>query len=127
MSNLKKIILSVGVLALTPAPALAANITDLKSLIAYVMDILNSLIPLFFAIAFLAFIWGIIRYLYAGGPKQLGEARNYIIFGIIAMTVMMSVWAIAMVIKNSFFQSTPNTIDIFNSRPAGGGRGVGGN
>ncbi len=111
MQYLKKFSFTTSALVLMPSMAYAKDITDLKGLIAYIMEILNSLVPLFFAMAFLAFIWGIIKYLYAGGPKELGEARNYIIFGIIAMTVMLSVLGIANLIKNSFFKSTPTPVE----------------
>ncbi|MCC2630674.1 MAG: seg [Candidatus Paceibacter sp.] len=105
MSNLKKVLIIAGVVFVLPFMVQAANIYDLKSLIYYVIDILNAIIPLLFAIAFLTFIWGIIKYIYAAGPQKLNEGRNYIIYGVIAMTVMVSVWGIAEVLKNTFFES----------------------
>jgi hypothetical protein len=110
MSSIKKY--SLIVFAFSPAFALAADITDLKSLITYAIQIMNALIPLFFAMAFLGFIWGVIKYLYAAGPQKLSEARNYIIFGILAMAVMLSVWGLALLVKNSFFESAQTPVDV---------------
>jgi hypothetical protein len=110
MLNLKTRLWGIVSLFLLPSLAFALDrdIHDLKSLITYVLQLLNALIPLFFAIAFLAFIWGIIKYLYAAGAKELSEARNYIIFGIIAMTVMLSVLGLANILKNTFFPQAPS-------------------
>ena len=107
MFNLKKVFYSSIIFLALPSLAFAKDIPDLKSLISYIMDTLNALIPLFFAIAFLAFIWGIIGYLRAGGAAKMAEARNYIIFGILAMAVMLSVFGLAYMVKNTFFESAP--------------------
>jgi hypothetical protein len=121
-----------------PLVARAENITDLKSLIAYVRATLNSLVPLLFAIAVIGFIWGVIKYIYAGGPQKLSEARNHIIYSVIAIAVMLSIWGLAEMLKNTFFESSrtpyrPPT-DGINVAPSGntytvptGSRGTGGN
>jgi hypothetical protein len=99
------------VLALLPSVSYAAEITDLKSLIAYIKELVNSIIPIIFGLALIGFIWGVTKYIYASSPAKLSEARSYMVFGIIAMTVMISIWGIAYMLKNTFFQSanTPYT------------------
>lgn len=112
MLNLKTRLIGIVSLFLAPSLAFAldGDVQDLKGLISYVLQILNSLIPLFFTIAFLTFIWGIIKYLFAAGSKELGEARNYIIFGIIAMAVMLSALGLATILKDAFFPQSPTPV-----------------
>ena len=64
----------------------------------------------------------------ADGPQKLGEARNYIIFSLIAITIMLSVWGIATMLKNTFFEGSatpPGSPGSTNSLPATGGAGYG--
>lgn len=103
MFNMKKITFAFLAVAFMPLVTYADNIKDLKGLITYVVGILNSIVPLLFALALVGFIWGIVKYIYAASPQALGEARNYIIFSIIAIAVMLSVWGLALMLKNTFF------------------------
>lgn len=117
MFNLKKMSFGTIALFLVPSLAFAEDVKDVKSLITYIISILNALIPLLFAIAFIAFIWGIIKYIAAGGSAKMAEARNYIIFGILGMAVMLSVFGLAYLVKNSFFESAPTPIDVQSGNP----------
>jgi len=113
----------------------ANNICNLNDLVGYLKGTINSLIPLLFGIALVVFIWGVIKYMNADGPVKMAEARNYIIFSILAITVMLSVWGIALVIKNTFFgnanspldSSSSNTSGLNNQLDPGNELGAGGN
>ncbi len=94
--------LSVGVLAL-PFTTYAANVTDIEGLIAYAIKILNLLVPFIVGLAVIGFLWGVMKYIFAADTKSISEARNYMIFGIIGIAVMLSVWGLAFFVKNSFF------------------------
>lgn len=88
-------------LAVLPLAALAA--TDAKSLISVVTGILNALIPLFMIIATVVFLWGVIRYITAAGDEEkVKEARNFIIYGLIGLFVMVSVWGLVGVLVSTF-------------------------
>jgi hypothetical protein len=122
MFNLKKVSI-VAAVAFLPVAAHAQSITDLKSLIAFIQGLINSIIPLLIGIAVIVFMWGIIRYILADGPDKVAEARNYIIMGIIGITVMMSVWGLVFLVKNLFFPDvrTPiNFTDVHTPDPYSG-------
>lgn len=53
------------------------------------------LVVIVIALAMLAFLWGIIQYITAGADEEKrAGARNYMIYGIIGLFVMVSVWAL---------------------------------
>jgi type III secretory pathway component EscT len=52
-------------------------------------------LPVLVAIALAVFFWGIIKYLRnAGDPKAAQEGKSIMIYGIIALFVMVSIWGI---------------------------------
>jgi hypothetical protein len=57
--------------------------------------ILNPIIALLFVLAFVYFIWGVIKYSWSGEQESMREeGRSSIIWGIIGMFVMFSVFGI---------------------------------
>jgi len=85
--------------------------TDLKCLVQGAGEIMNALVPLLFGIALLIFLWGVIKYISQGGdPKARAEGRNFIIFGIIGFAIMMTVWGLALLVKNTFFPGAPTSL-----------------
>ena len=99
----KKQFLIAGGLFFLPLISFAADVKDLKSLITDIVGVINSLVPVLIGIAMVLFIWGIIRYVIANSPEKVSEARNYMILGIVGLTVMLSVWGLAFLVKNTLF------------------------
>ncbi|MDO8600594.1 MAG: hypothetical protein Q7R73_03170 [bacterium] len=65
--------------------------TTITKFINYALSAINFLLVL----ATLVFLWGIIRYVSAGGDAaKVKEARSYILWGIIGLAIMGSVWAL---------------------------------
>lgn len=59
----------------------------------------NTVIGLLFAIATLAFLWGMVRYIAsAGDEKAKGESRRLITWGIIGLALMASAWGIVQIL-----------------------------
>jgi hypothetical protein len=52
------------------------------------------LIPLIFAAAFVVFLWGIFKFMYATDSTKRKEAQKRIWWGLIGLFVMVSVWGI---------------------------------
>lgn len=71
-------------------------------------DLVNSIIwyingffiPFVFALAFLAFLWGVFLYLFYY-EKDLNKARNIILGGVVTLAIMVSLWGILSVLRNS--------------------------
>ena len=87
------------------------------------------IIPLLFAIAFLVFIFGVYNYFIVGGgdKEKRQEGRNYILWGVIALVVMIAVWGIVTLLINSLGFDVRNRppLPSFGS-PAGYGQPQGG-
>ena len=62
------------------------------------------LVPLIFAVAFIAFLWGVARaYIISGGDESSREkGHQLILWGIIGFVVMVSLWGLVNVVANTF-------------------------
>jgi hypothetical protein len=58
-------------------------------------------IPLIFALAMLFFFWGIAKYIRSTGTDK-EEGKKVMIWGVIALFVMVSVWGLVRLIQNEF-------------------------
>ncbi len=128
---MKQKISFVSLIALSlvlPQVSFAADVANLQALIAMLIGLGNQIIPLFFLLALLAFFWGVIKYIYKGGsnPQEMASARSYMIYSIVGIAVMMSVWGLALFLKNSFFPSAPAPINLGTGGGGGGEIGGGG-
>ena len=84
------------------ALAQVRNITDAAGKIT---EIINSvLVPMIFAIAFLVFIWGVVQYFLLGSKDEEAKekGKSYILYGIIAFFVMVSVWGLVNILVGTF-------------------------
>jgi hypothetical protein len=84
--------------------------SDIKDLILRVnQHIVNPLIALLFAVAWLVFFWGLAQYiLNADNEQSRRTGAQHMLWGVIGMFVMFSVWALMWVIVNTFgIDATP--------------------
>jgi hypothetical protein len=81
-----------------------SSIYNFQGVVSCFSGLINLVIPVIIGLAVLLFIMGLIKYITAGGNEdQVTEARSYIIFGIIALFVMVSVWGLVGILTNTFF------------------------
>ena len=78
----------------------------LVELLVNVITFINAiLVPLVFALAFIAFLFGVFRYFFAtgadAGEKRL-EGRKFIMWGIVALAVMFAIWGLVNILLRSF-------------------------
>ncbi|MCK4386967.1 MAG: hypothetical protein KAV41_02715 [Candidatus Pacebacteria bacterium] len=86
-------------LSFTPILVWAADIGDL---ITKAKDILKAVLPLIITLALIYFLWAVSQYLLAAGEKK-NEAREHMIWGIIILFVMVSVWGLVGVLSATIF------------------------
>ena len=86
--------------ALTFAPAVAfaqsqPTLGNLTVLLNSVKNLVNLALPIVVSIALLVFFWGLVQHLAKSGDKNAAEgARNTMIWGVVALFVMVSVWGL---------------------------------
>jgi uncharacterized membrane-anchored protein len=109
---------------LTPFLAFAAPETaDVEGVIRVIGEIISSLIPIVVALALLYFLWGLAQFIYKSGDSSAQEeGKNKMIWGIIALFVMVSVWGIVRVIGQTLFGGiNSDAIPIENIVPGSSG------
>ncbi|MDD2657551.1 MAG: hypothetical protein PHD04_02735 [Candidatus Pacebacteria bacterium] len=60
-----------------------------------IVGLLNTVVvPVIFALAFAAFVWGVMTYFFLNGGNEdkRSEGRQFIFWGILGMVVLFSVW-----------------------------------
>ncbi len=77
---------------------------EISGIIDYVTcTIGGSVIPLLFSIALAVFFYGVVKYVIAGdGTDSREEGRWFMIYGVVGLFVMVSVWGLVAVISNTF-------------------------
>lgn len=85
--------------------AQVGNVTDLKSLVASLIDIIRGyVVPFIISLALMVFLWGIFKTMTAEGDgKKRQEGLAYITYGIIGLAVMISVWSLVYLLTSTFF------------------------
>ena len=122
MQKIKSLI-PVG-LMLIPFAAGAENVENVEDIIGVVNSILNKLILLLIGIAVIIFSIGYIKYITAGeDPEKIAAGRNMMIYGIIGLFVMVSVWGLVNVISGTFDVGTGSILQVPGITPdtTGGG------
>lgn len=72
-------------------------------LVGCFVSIINAAIPLLATIALILFFWGVIRYIASsGGAKEHVEGREFLLWGIIALFVLFSIWGIIRILRATF-------------------------
>lgn len=93
-------------LAILPSIALSAPApSDLKGVVGIVVGLVNLLIYVIFALAFLVLVWGIMKaWIFNGGDsKSVEEGKKLFTAGLIGLVVMSSLWGIVYLVKASLF------------------------
>jgi len=78
-----------------------------KTLGCYALDITNMLwnivVPLLFVIVTIIFMYGVMNYVWHGGDKtKRAEGLQYIIWGLVGLFVMFSVWGLVNILSATF-------------------------
>ena len=79
---------------------------DFAGFVKVLLGILGPLALLLIAVALVVFLYGIVLYIAsAGNSTAQTKGRNLIMWGLIALTVLTSVWGIATMVSNSLFNT----------------------
>ena len=82
-------------LSFAPVVAFAQGISGLTTLVDSIGGIVAKVIPIMFALAIIYFFWGLIQFIRsAGDPKKASEDKSIMIYGVIAIAVMVSIYGL---------------------------------
>ena len=105
---MKKYFLSaLGFLFLVGLALAANNLFDVTDTIGQLIGIITTILV---SIAVIILIYGVISYVIAGGDEEkAAKARSTIIYGVIGLFVIIAMWGLANILKNTFVDQ--NTVD----------------
>mgnify|MGYP003395932406 CR=1 FL=1 len=112
---MKKLVYN-SLIALSPVMSFAQQSPDtsaLDDMVAFIGRTISALIPIMFGLAIIFFFWGLIQFLRAAGdPKAKETGRNHMIWGIIAIAVMLSIYGLADWLRNLFGIEATTSVDL---------------
>jgi len=98
--------IGIGLLVATPNILFAAQQgVSFKTFTQKLIGGLNEIvIPILFAFAFLFFLYGVFKYFILGGDSDTSrkEGHMFILWGIVALAVMVSTWGLVRIFMNTF-------------------------
>ncbi len=113
MRNLSATFLIIILLSMmAPMPVMGAGCagelvtppTTITQTLCLGMSLIQSIIPIIIAATLLAFIFGLIKFIRASGDaKAITEGKSFMIWGVIALFVMLSIWGILNLFYSDFF------------------------
>ncbi|MFA5791498.1 MAG: pilin [Candidatus Paceibacterota bacterium] len=109
----KLIVLSGFALSFVPVVALAqvtggfsactsGTITTFQGMLCKVSEILGAILPVLIALGVVYFVWGVVQYVISSDEEAKKTGRNRIIYGIIGLAVIIGMWGLVNILKNTF-------------------------
>lgn len=80
----------------------SATVQNIGDVICKIGDILSSIIPILLILAVIYFIWGVIEYMINPGAEEKKKGKSKIIYGIIGLVIIVSLWGIVTLVIDSF-------------------------
>jgi len=92
---------------LAQGPDLGQNPGTLGGVGTTILRILNVVVLIIMSLALIYFFWGLAQYiLSAGDDAKKGEGRNIMIYGVVALFVMVAVWGLVGILKRTFIENS---------------------
>lgn len=108
---MKKVILAA--IALAPAFAFAQNLGNLNTLVTSIGTLVGLALPIVVGIALLVFFWGLVKFIFAQGDETAkADAKKIMLWGLIALFVMVSVWGLVAFIGTALGIGQGDTITV---------------
>lgn len=76
--------------------------STLRDVVELFISLINLVIPVLIAFALVLFLWGGVRYIYRSGDAHgKGADKEVLLWGLIALFVLVSIWGILRLLKES--------------------------
>ena len=105
VSRFNRIVPAFTIVAIAlPFIVSAATAQDIVTPIANnVLALVRVLVLIVFVLAIVAFGWGIVQFIFAGGdPTAIGKAKSFLLWGVIGMAVMSSLFGLITFLQQYF-------------------------
>ena len=100
-------------LAFVPAFASAQNLGNIQNLMNSFRNIVDLALPIVVALELLAFFWGLAKFIFASGDEdKRDDGKRIMIWGVIALFVMVSVWGLVRFVGQAFGIEQGGTVNI---------------
>lgn len=103
--NLLKFIPILFFTTFAPFVAFAASTctaTGLNGVLCKINELLGTVLPIMVSLGVIYFIWGMVQYFIADGEEAKKTGRDRIIYGIIGLAVIVSIWGLVNIIVTTF-------------------------
>ncbi len=93
-------------------PELTGNF-KLQDVLGYFVCLVNnSVIPFIFALATVMFIWGAVKFFIINSEEEAKreQGKQFMLWGIIALAVMLSMWALVGILRSTVGDNTGNVL-----------------
>lgn len=108
---MKKVILAT--LAFAPVLVFAQGLSALETLVQSIGRIIDLLLPVVVGLGLLAFFWGLVKYIFAQGDESAkADGKKIMLWGLVALFVMVTVWGLVKLIATNLGVSTTETITV---------------
>ena len=98
------------ILFLLLAPSLAFAQVDLLDVGSAILDLLDLAIPILITLSVVYFFWGVSKFILAAGDSEgRRQGTSIMVWGIIGLFVIVSVWGLVAVLQNTFYVTGPGT------------------
>jgi bacteriorhodopsin len=113
MTKIGAALLAFAVPAFASAQALS-TITNVNQVSTRIVSLINTFTVILIAIAVVWIIFNVIRYLVVKGPEDRKEGGLRILYGIIGLFVIISIWGLVSILQNSFSTSNSSSQGVNN-------------
>lgn len=99
---MKKLIGFIALALALPAVASAqGNFQNIFVSIDTIGGLIVKLIPIVIGAAVLLFLYGLLQFFLSTESGKLAEARSFMVFGVVALFIMVSVWGLVNFLRNT--------------------------
>jgi len=94
---------SIAVSSFLPMFVFAQQVggADIDSIFGKINSVLSSIVPILLTLALIYFFWGLVKYIMSAGEESARKDGKWMmIWGIIALFVMVSVWGLVATVGN---------------------------
>lgn len=105
--------LNITTIALLLLPTMVSA-SGIKDLINALSGLIDTLIAILVALALAVFIWGLVKFIWrlGGDEEEVKEGKKLMVWGIVALFVMLSVWGIVIFMQEALLPNEVNSLEI---------------